>query len=252
MNRQILSALALTMLAVSSIPVAHAAETATSSGWRQTAYLYGMGAMIDGETQLGDLKVPVDVSISDIFNALEAGAMGAYRIENDEWAFSTDLTYMGLGGHAKTKGQRIGGDVDIDQLTWMATGAKRLTPHLEGLFGFAYFDLSTDLKVRLPNETRKASRDADWFDPMLGLRYSTPFADGSWTFNMRGDIGGFGMGSDFMYHVTAMVHKQQTPTVGWYVGYRVIDFDYEEGRGSKYQRYNLTEQGPGLGVSFSF
>jgi hypothetical protein len=38
-------------------------------------------------------------------------------------------------------------------------------------------------------------------------------------------------------------------------GYRLIDFDYEDGSneiGGGFERYKLTEQGPLIGVSFTF
>jgi hypothetical protein len=71
--------------------------------------------------------------------------------------------------------------------------------------------MSADLKVTGEFLNLKASRDADWIDPTIGLQYNRPFA-----------------------------------------GYRLIAFDYEEGSGRSYQRYDLTEQGPLVGVSISF
>ena len=65
--------------------------------WRQRVFVYGMGAAIEGDAQIGNVKVPVDVSISDLFDALKFGAMAAYRVENDVWSFTGDVTYMNLG-----------------------------------------------------------------------------------------------------------------------------------------------------------
>jgi len=102
-------------------------------------------------------------------------------------------------------------------------------------------------------ETRKASVDADWVDPMLGLQYNAPFAD-DWRLNLRGDIGGFGIGSDLSYQVLANVHWQANERIGLVIGYRLIGFDYEDGnKGSaNYQRFDLTEQGPLVGMTISF
>ncbi len=36
--------------------------------WRQTVFLYGMGAMIEGDAQVGPLQVPVDANLSDFFD----------------------------------------------------------------------------------------------------------------------------------------------------------------------------------------
>jgi len=60
--------------------------------WRQTVFLYGMGAMIEGDAQVGPLQVPVDKGLSDFFDVLKFGGMAAYRVENDDWSFSGDVT----------------------------------------------------------------------------------------------------------------------------------------------------------------
>lgn len=228
-------------------------------GWEQTAVLYAMGAALDGESTVGDITVPVDLSISDVFDALEMGAMGAYRAENGTWSFTVDATYMALGGSAEARGDRLRGEVDVDQITLMGTVGRRLTPSLEALFSLAYFDLSADLELRLRSPVtggtidRSASTDASWVDPLVGLQYQVPFAD-DWRFNLRGDIGGFGVGSDLSYQMLANVRWQMNERFGLAFGYRLIAFDYEDGkRGTRgYQRFDLTEQGPLVGLTISF
>ena len=232
---------------------------AAEGAWEHTAVIYGMGAAIDGEAQIGNLAVPVDVSISDVFDALEMGAMAAYRAENDTWSFTVDATFMGLGGTAESKRDIVKGDMDTDQFTLMGTVGRRLTENLEALFSLSYLDLSTDLKLTTRNPlsgavtSRSASDDASWVDPLLGLQYNVPFAD-NWRFNLRGDIGGFGVGSDLTYQLLTNVRWQANDTIGVVAGYRLISFDYEDGNkgSSKYQHYHLTEQGPLLGMTISF
>ena len=120
---------------------------AADGDWRHTVVLYGMGAAIDGEDRIGDLTVPVEVNISDLFDALEFGAMGAWRMENDTWSFTLDATYMGLGGSHESDRGLVKGDVDLDQTTLMGTLGRRWTEHVEVLVSLAYFDLSTDLRL---------------------------------------------------------------------------------------------------------
>jgi len=254
LNRRIISLAAV--LPVLLAPFwAHAQDN--SKDWHHSVYIYAMGAAIDGKAQIGPVEVPVDLSISDVFGALEFGAMAAYRAENDTWSFSADATFMGLAGSDTTEGGRLNGTIDVDQFTLMGTFGRRVSENTELLFGLAYFDLSTDLRVTstggVPVDLA-ASRDVDWIDPTIGLRYNRPIND-NWRLNLRGDIGGFGVGSDLMYHLLANVQWQASETVGMVFGYRLIDFDYEEGTsglGGNYQRYDLTEQGPLVGVSISF
>ena len=231
---------------------AHADETA--GGWRQTVVIYGMGAAMSGTAQLGEVEVPVGLSASDLFDLLEFGAMAAYRVENDTWSFTTDATFVGLGRTATTEGGLLRGEVDIDQFTLMGTAGRRLTDNVEFLFGLAYLDLSSDVKVESTSGDAvnlRISADADWIDPTLGLRYSIPLGE-AWRLNLRGDIGGFGIGSDFMWQALATAQWRVSDTAGVIFGYRAIGFDYEQGKDQNYQHYDLIEQGPVVGVTISF
>ena len=230
---------------------------AAEGDWQKTVVIYGMGAAIDGTAQIGDVEVPVDLSISDVFDSLEMGAMGAYRIANDTWSFTADVTYMGLGATVKSERDIAKAEIDMDQITVMGTLGRRWTDHLDFLFSLAYVDLSTELTVTVDNpltpgdERRKATEGASWVDPLVGLQYHVPFAD-HWRFNLRGDIGGFGIGSDLTWQLLTTLHWQANDTIGVVAGYRVISFDYEDGKGSNYERYDLTEQGPLVGMTISF
>lgn len=245
------------VLAASLVGCSSSSALAAEGAWQHTVILYGMGAAIDGDAQIGDLKVPVDLSISDVFDALEFGAMGAYRADNGTWSVTVDATFMGLGGSSRTEGGLVKGDVDMDQTTLMGTVGRRWTDNLEFLFSLAYVDLSTDLTVATTAPitgvvtTRNASKDASWVDPLLGLQYSVPIAD-DWRFTLRGDVGGFGIGSDLTYQVLTGFRWQANETVGAVLGYRLIAFDYEDGQGQNYQRYDLLEQGPMAGITISF
>jgi hypothetical protein len=244
-----LSCWSIAVVLVALAPQVHAQSE--SGDWRQTIFLYGMVPMIQGDAQVGDLQVDVDANMSDFFDNLKFGAMAAYRIENDLWSFAGDLTYMNLGQSQSTQQGRASAGLDVDQLTFMATAGRRITPHLEALFSLAYFDVSADLRVRLLQQVRTASRDASWVDPLVGLNYEIPVS-GKWRFTLRGDVGGFGIGSDFTWHALTKLSYQQSERFSWYVGYRALAYDYEDGQGRNYQNYDLIQHGPGAGVAFSF
>jgi hypothetical protein len=227
---------------------------AQSSGgdWRQTIFLYGMGAMIEGDAQVGPLQVPVDVDLSDFFDVLKFGGMAAYRVENDDWSFTGDATYMNLGGNKVTQQSRASAGLDVEQMTVMVTAGRRILPHLEALLSLAYFDVDADLRVRLLQQVRTAGREASWVDPLIGLNYEVPVGR-KWRYTLRGDIGGgLDSGADLTWHALTKFTYQNSERFGWYVGYRVISYDYEDGQGLNYQHYDLRQHGPGLGVSISF
>ena len=243
------SSWSMAMLLAALAPLAHA--EGEPGDWRQTVFFYGMGAAIDGDAQAGPLQVPVDVGISDFFDSLKFGAMAAYRAENEQWSFSGDVTYMNLGSRRTTEQGRASAGLDTEQLTVMATAGYRVTPRLEALLSLAYFDLTADLRVRVLQQVQTVSRDASWVDPLVGLNYEVPIS-GKWRYTLRGDIGGFGVGSDLTWHALTKFTYQQSDRFSWYVGYRAIAYDYEDGEGLRYQHYDLVQHGPGAGIAFSF
>jgi hypothetical protein len=219
--------------------------------WRKSVFLYGMGAMIEGDAQVGDLQVDVDMNLSDFFDNLKFGAMAAYRIENDQWSFTGDVTYMNLGASKTTQQGRASAGLDVEQITVMATAGRRVAPHLEALVSLAYFDVSADLRARLLQQVRTASRDANWVDPLIGFNYEIPVSSRV-RYTLRGDIGGFGIGSDLTWHALTKFTYQQSDRFSWYLGYRAIAYDYEDGKGRNYQNYDLVQHGPGAGIAFAF
>ncbi len=239
---------ALALLAAGSPALAES----SAGDWRQSVFLYGMGATIDGDAQIGQLQVPVDVGMSDFFDSLKFGAMAAYEIRNDVWSFGGDTTYMNLGWSQRTQHGRASASLDVEQFTLMATVGRRVSPHLEALLSIAYFDVAADLRLRVLQQVVTASRDANWIDPLVGLRLELPMGESKWRFTLRGDIGGFGVGSDLTWQALTRLTRQNTDRFGWYVGYRALGYDYEEGKGRNYQHYDLRQYGPGAGIAISF
>jgi hypothetical protein len=186
-----------------------------------------------------------------VFDNLKFGAMAAYRIENDEWSIMADATYMNLGTTKRAPRNNVRAYLDTDQLTLMGTVGRRLTPNVEALFSLAYFDVSGDVELRVLQQRLRAGDSASWVDPLVGLNLSVPVGS-KWAYGLRYDVGGFGVGSDMTYHLLTTLKRQNSDRFGWYLGYRLISYDYEDGSGRSYQRYSLTQQGPLAGVSFSF
>lgn len=73
-----------------------------------------------------------------------------------------------------------------------------------------------------------------------------------WSFVARGDIGGFGIGSDLTWHATAHFDWQVTERVTVLFAYRIFDLDFDDGGGTGHVALDLQESGPGIGAAFSF
>lgn len=218
--------------------------------WRQTAYVYMMGAAIEGDAQVGILPpLSVDLDKSDVFDALRMGGMLAYEVQNNRWSFMLDATYMDLGWRASGRRGNAGVSLYLDQLTVMATMGYRFAPYAEVTLSAAYFDLDSELNLRILQRNAQVTRGASWTDGLVGMRVSLPIGE-KWSYNLRGDIGGGG--SDLTWHIATTLRRRVNERFDWYVGYRVLSYDYSEGSGRTFQRYELRQHGPGLGVAFSF
>ncbi len=94
----------------------------------------------------------------------------------------------------------------------------------------------------------------DWWDPFIGFRVRHKPREGQ-EFFLKGDIGGFGIGSDITWQA-ATGYSFQTRLLGIpmtsYLGYRALYIDYEQGSGSRTFGLDTLWHGPVLGSKFTW
>jgi hypothetical protein len=227
---------------------------AAEQAWEHTLAIYMVGSSINGTAGAGPLDVDVDVSFSDILDNFDAGVMFAYRAERGPWAFVADLAYLGLEGDKKSLGPlgRTRADLEADQLLLAVTMGYALNDRWSAYGGVRYWDLDADLSLAVAGEElRSASVADDWIDPLVGLRYAAPLG-GKWSLIATGDIGGFGVGSDFSWTATALAVYQINRNAHVLFGYRHIDVDYEDGNGADRFKWDVWEGGPSAGFAWKF
>jgi opacity protein-like surface antigen len=239
------AAIAVMALVLVSTPAA-AAE------WKHEFAPYLWGSAMEGTVGIGPVTAEAEMSFSDILDDLEFGFMGMYRASRDRYSITVDAIYMGLGATEKGPGGALKADIDIDQIGLEADFGYALNERFTLLGGLRYVSLDSDLRVTGPlgNEL-SASQKQDWVDPLVGAIYSWPLAD-DWTLNLRGDIGGFGVGSDFAWQGMATLRWQFSPRTALGIAYRYLDMDYEDGKGDDFFKYDMVTSGPAMGVVFTF
>jgi hypothetical protein len=96
------------------------------------------------------------------------------------------------------------------------------------------------------------SGSVDWLDPVIGARIRYAVAPGHELF-LRGDIGGFGVGSDFSWQAIGGYGFDfgiyNGITFSGVIGYRALSVDYAEGEGRRRYEFDMLQHGPILGVS---
>ncbi|MDX1556652.1 MAG: hypothetical protein R3212_11545, partial [Xanthomonadales bacterium] len=156
--------------------------------WHHTLLIYLMGPNIDGTTGVGPLSVEVDAGISDVFSKLDYGALVSYGAEKGDWGVIFEMVYMALGDDGQGPGGFVSADVDFDQLLLNGYAARRVGEHTQFVFGARFVDISGDLSVTGPLQTRRGELEENWTVPVVGLRWAGPLSE-KWSYGLLVDAG---------------------------------------------------------------
>ena len=99
-----------------------------------------------------------------------------------------------------------------------------------------------------------SSGDLNWVDPLVGVRVRQQLASGD-EFQLKGDIGGFGVGSKISWHTFGgYVHNFEFGGLNWssMIGYRALEVDYSQGSGLLQSGLNAVLQGPIAAIGLRF
>jgi hypothetical protein len=90
-----------------------------------------------------------------------------------------------------------------------------------------------------------------WVDPFIVARIKSDPAR-KFIYQLRGDIGGFGIGSDLAWQVQAYAGYRFSKLFQMTVGYRYIGMDYDKGSDENRFLYDIDTFGPVVRVGFNF
>jgi hypothetical protein len=218
---------------------------ADGPGWRFVVAPYLLFPYMDGTVTVRAFDISVDANPGDIFDRLQFGAMLYLEANNGTWGVSLDGIYMNLEQGA----ERVPLEAGMKQGAVELTGYRRVGEWAEVLLGGRLNVLGASLIGEGGIIDRKD--DKVWFDPFLGARLRVPNT-GKWHLAIRGDVGGFGVGSDFAWQVYPLVGYRFSRLFEATVAYRWLDMDYKTGSGEDAFRYNMTIFGPEVGLLFHF
>jgi hypothetical protein len=221
-----------------------------SGEWEHTFAVYMMGAGMEGSVGIGPLTADVNLSFGDIWDRLKLGGMMAYAAERGPLTIAVDVMYTDLEASKQVAGVRF--DAEVSQALVSLDVAYRLSERIEVLGGARYNDLDSDVAVAASGGSAElASGSESWVDPYVGARLTVPLG-ARWTFTLRADVGGFGVGSDEAWQVVSRFGWRATDKVDVVVGYRALSVDYDDGTGPDRFRYDVLTAGPLLGVAWQF
>ncbi|CAH0993194.1 hypothetical protein SIN8267_03335 [Sinobacterium norvegicum] len=233
---------------------------ASASDWSYQAEIYLQGTNIKGDTTIGlpfnNRTTEVDLDSGDIFSNLDMGGMFRFEALNNStnWGVMVDYAFMDLGPDASGP---LGEDIDasIRQGVLEALAFKRF--QLEGssidyFGGIRWWDNDIDLKFNGPANT-KISVEEDWVDAVVGARWLKPLNE-RWTLMAKGDVGGFGLSSNFTSNLAVGAHYKMTDSLSLDLQYKAVYVDYETGSQgeSGYFAYDTWTHGPIIGLIYNF
>ena len=127
-----------------------------------------------------------------------------------------------IEGVVREEEARIRAEVDALNLTGAAREAA-----VQARVAARQGAIAQDVAARLQRDlNRRFARVDDWFDPYIGLRARYQISKAFYT-KFRGEVGGFGVGSDLMWQVEGSVGVNITRSIFTEVGYRALSFCYD-------------------------
>ncbi len=237
---------------------------APASTWQYEITPYFWGAGMKGDVQGGALpKISIDVGISEILDVLDFGLMGAFEARKGRWGLLFDLVYMDLsaGGVASRTGPgpigataTVNANFGMKETVFSAAVAYRTADGaspVDVIGGLRYIKLEVDADIHgsffAQTGTVVRSADQDWVDPYVGARIKHAVND-RWSLTGYGDIGGFGLGSDISWQLSAGASYDFTKSTSGIFGYRIFYADYDK---SGFV-YDMKNQGFYAGVGIRF
>ena len=225
-----------------------------------TPYLWAAG--LNGDVTVNGNPAEVDLDFSDVFEDLDSGG-GMVHVESrrERWGAFFDLTYAKLASDGDAGPFSV--DVETETALVELGAFYRLLESsddrplsLDVLGGGRYIYLKGELDIKGAGPLGvdiEVDTSKDWVDAIVGGRIQLDFTE-QLTFSLRGDAGGFGVGSssELTWNVVAALGYELSERTTLWLGYRHLDIDYDDGSGSNLNEYDVEMTGPMLGLAIGF
>lgn len=267
------------------------ARSSDPDPWRFNAAAYGWLISVSGNVTARGQTVDTQASFIDLVQKSNTlgGLMGYFEADKGKAGMYADLVYTRLGFGASNASYRnpigglkiatsanaaltyrlliveVGGVYEL--FRWQHT--EGASTAIDGVMGFRYWnntisasfdaDATVDFsRLHFERSFGLAVARADaiqWVDPVFGVRIRHQFTPRQ-ELVVRGDIGGFGLGSQFAWQAVGVYSYAWELDGGQklaaLLGFRALGVNYSSGSGVDAVGINETLYGPIIGLSFRF
>ncbi len=233
---------------------------------------YAWVSQVSGNATVHGNTMPVNVDYQDLWNLLENGEvrgafMGHLEFGRDNWAMFVNADIVSADPSVQVRRLNIDTGVSLALLEMGGAvdvfNANESDPvhspfRVQMLGGLRYYSVNTSAILSLPNinPVLQDSQGEQWVDLFVGMRAIAELKSGVDAF-VRGDIGGFGIGSssNHAWNMTAGVTTEFIWGSNLVLGYRVFDLDQSLHGGTGSPQgfgFDAVMHGPVLGLTFQF
>jgi hypothetical protein len=266
------------------------AQEAELEPWRFNATAYGWLTSISGSTTAKGQTFDVNAGFFDLLrNSSSIAAFDGY-IEANKGRVGVygDLVWSNLGfsksaaryrnpvpgltvsGVANVQLNLVTTIVEVGGVYEFARWSHSPTSFtaFDGLLGIRYWNNAVEAQIdtvatanaydlgleRSMGLTIARDNGLRWIDPVVGFRLRHQFTPTQSAF-LRGDIGGFGLGSSFSWQAVGVYSygwKVDNHVLAAMIGYRALAANYSEGWGLNTRGMDIIMHGPLIGLSVKF
>ncbi|HWS74691.1 MAG TPA: hypothetical protein VN324_06065 [Quisquiliibacterium sp.] len=245
---------AMASLALMAAPADAQTAPQDADAWTFTLTPYVWFSGLGGEVTGPHGGESFSADFGDIFGTMKFSFMGLAEARRGNFSLVTDIMYLNLeqGVPVPGLGAYSGGSARTQSVEASAIGLYTVTEGSAGRIelggGVRGWWFDTELRLdagRLPARTQSSS--TSWADPVISARGVLRLSD-RLSLTAYGDIGGFGLGSEFTWQAFGTLDYQVSESISVSAGFRWIHIDYDKGRTD----ISLDMGGPIIGASVRF
>ncbi len=214
-----------------------------TDGWNFSLRPYFFLSGMSGSITLSSVTFPINSSFSTLLKNVKFGGFISLMAEKGQWGLNGDFQYINLYGESdglqdtSLDLKNIIGELDL-------IFRPEMVPTLRFLVGVRAYSVSQNFT--LAGRSLPEAKTTVW-DPVLGA-FGSWNVHPKWGFELKGDIGGFGISSEATYQMMGAFRYSLGENTSIPFGYRVLGYQIKTDE----VLMNTRMSGAFLGLDFRF